>query len=82
MKSRAIELVEVPMERPHGGYHGHETAGGLSERNGKPEPTHERYGGRGNRSRCEPATQIREPKLEDGVTFSERLRTDLDDFYW
>lgn len=80
---------------PHGGYRGRETAYGLSDRNGQPEPTHTRGDGfrlggmHSNRTRCEydgpgAQRQLREPTIEEGVTFKERLRTDLDEdvFQW
>jgi hypothetical protein len=82
-------------ENPHGGLRGRETAHGLDERNGQPEPTHTRGDGfrmggmHSNRTRCnydgpEAQRQIREATVEDGVTFKERLRTDLDEdvFQW
>jgi hypothetical protein len=75
---------------PHGGYRGRETAGGLCDRNGQPAPTHTRgdsfrLGGmHSNRTRYDPdgpgaQRQLREARVEDGVTFSERLRTDVDE---
>jgi hypothetical protein len=72
---------------PHGGYRGRETAGGLSDRNGSCEPTQTRGDGfrlgsmHSNRSRGDGSEvrQLRSPTLEDGVSFSERLRSDLDE---
>lgn len=75
-------------EFPLGGYRGRETAGGLSDRNGQPSPTHTRgehfrLGSmHSNRSRIDAENaprQLREPTAEDGVSFSERLRSDLDE---
>ena len=80
---------------PHGGYRGRETAHGLSDRNGQPSPTHTRGDGfrlggmHSNRTRCEyegpgAQRQLREATAEDGVAYSERLRSDLDEdvFQW
>lgn len=82
-------------ENPHGGYRGRETSGGLSDREGMCHPTHtrgERFavgGMHSNRTRCEYSgpnaqRQIRDATVEEGVTFTERLRTDLDEdvFQW
>ena len=80
---------------PHGGLRGRETAHALSDREGMREPTHtrgERFslgGMHSNRSRCDyegpgAQRQLRDATVEEGVTFTERLRTDLDEdvFQW
>jgi len=70
---------------PHGGYRGRETAGGLSDRNASPGPTQTRGDGfrmgsmHSNRSKCEEPRQLRAPTNDDGVAFSERMRSDLDE---
>lgn len=75
---------------PHGGYRGRETAGGLSDRNGSTSPTHTRGDDfrlgsmHSNRTRVtdggpDAQRQLREATEQDGVAFSERLRSDLDE---
>jgi hypothetical protein len=73
---------------PHGGYRGRETRGGLGERKGFCEPTQTRgdvfhvgsmHSNRTHVGGADAPRQLRAATVEDGVTFSERLRTDLDE---
>jgi hypothetical protein len=72
---------------PHGGYRGRETAGGLDDRNGSPSPTQTRgtdfsLGSmHNNRTHCgkDHPRSLREATVKDGVSFSERIRSDLDE---
>lgn len=73
---------------PLGGWNGRETADGLEDRNPRERPTEvenaegfTRGPSHHNRTRLpdEPARSIREPTVEDGVTFRRPMRSDLDD---